>query len=99
MNFRLTLPLKIGLGFGALGILLTVIGIMRGNVPANAASIFLALLIGGGVWFIVAWAVATAAVDVAPRCAPARALMAELWVPPRVQPTTGESPSVSSDLI
>jgi len=29
--------------------------------PANVA---VALLLGGGVWFIIAWAVATAAVDV-----------------------------------
>jgi drug/metabolite transporter (DMT)-like permease len=61
---RLSLPVKIGLGFGLLGIFLTVIGIFRGNVPLNPASIAIALLIGGGVWFVVAWAVATAAVDV-----------------------------------
>jgi hypothetical protein len=57
-------PLKIGLGFGLLGILLTVVGIVRGNVPPNPASIGMALLIGGGVWFVVSWAVATAAADV-----------------------------------
>jgi len=56
--------IKIGLGFGLLGILLTVVGIMRGNVPLQPASIGMALLIGGGVWFVVAWAVATAATDV-----------------------------------
>lgn len=61
---NLSIPLRVGLGFGALGILLTVIGIARGNVPANPASIGMALLIGGGVWFLVSWAVATAAVDV-----------------------------------
>jgi hypothetical protein len=37
---------------------------VRGTVPANPASIAIALLIGGGVWFLVSWAVATAAVDV-----------------------------------
>ena len=61
---QLSLPLKIGLIFGAIGILLTVVGIARGNVPANPASIGVALLIGGGFWFLVSWAVATAAVDV-----------------------------------
>ncbi len=61
---NLSLPIKIGLGFGLLGILLTVVGIFRGNVPTNPASIAVALLIGGGVWFVVSWAVATAAVDV-----------------------------------
>ena len=60
----MNLPIKIGLGFGLAGIVLTLIGITRGNVPPNPASIAMALLIGGGVWFVVAWAVATAAVDV-----------------------------------
>ena len=57
-------PIKVGVGFGLLGILLTVVGIVRGNVPLQPASIGMALLIGGGVWFVVAWAVATAAADV-----------------------------------
>ena len=57
-------PIKVGLVFGLLGILLTVVGIVRGNVPLQPASIGMALLIGGGVWFVVAWAVATAATDV-----------------------------------
>lgn len=61
---NLSAPLKIGLSFGLLGILLTVVGIVRGNVPPNPASIGIALLIGGGVWFVVSWAVATAAADV-----------------------------------
>lgn len=61
---NLSAPLKIGLGFGLLGILLTMVGIVRGNVPPNPASIGMALLIGGGVWFVVSWAVATAAADV-----------------------------------
>ena len=61
---KLSTPLKIGLIAGGLGIGLTVVGIIRGNVPPNPASIGMALLIGGGVWFLVAWAVASAAVDV-----------------------------------
>lgn len=61
---KLSTPLKVGLSFGLLGIILTIIGIIRGNVPLNPASVGMALLIGGGVWFIVSWAVATAAVDV-----------------------------------
>jgi len=61
---KLSLPIKIGLGFGLAGIALTLVGIARGNVPPNPASIAMALLIGGGVWFVVSWAVATAAVDV-----------------------------------
>jgi hypothetical protein len=61
---RLSVPLKVGIGFGTLGIVLTLIGIVRGNVPPNPASIAIALVIGGGMWFLVSWAVATAAVDV-----------------------------------
>jgi hypothetical protein len=61
---RLTLPVKIGLSFGLAGLLLTIIGIVRGQVPLAPLNIAIALLIGGGVWFVVAWAVATAAVDV-----------------------------------
>ena len=60
----LSLPLKIALIFAALGIALTVVGVVRGNVPLNPASIGMALLIGGGSWFLVSWAVATAAMDV-----------------------------------
>ncbi len=61
---RLTTPIKVGLLFGGIGLALTIIGIIRGNVPSNPASMGMALLIGGGVWFLVSWAVAAAAVDV-----------------------------------
>ncbi len=61
---RVSLPVKIGLGFAAAGLLLTFVGIVRGQVPLAPLNIAIALLIGGGVWFVVAWAVASAAVDV-----------------------------------
>jgi hypothetical protein len=61
---RISMPLRVGLAFGLLGLVLTVVGIVRGTVPNNPASIAMALLIGGGVWFVVSWAVATAAADV-----------------------------------
>lgn len=61
---RLSGPVKAGLIAAALAILLVVIGILRGNVPLNPLSILLALLIGGGSWGVVVWAVATAALDV-----------------------------------
>lgn len=64
MNMKAAGPVKVGAIFGLVGILLTLVGIYRGNVPLNPASIGMALLIGGGVWFLVAWAVATAAADV-----------------------------------
>ena len=61
---RLSGPLKIGLIAAALGIALALVGIARGNVPLNPTSVLLALLISGGSWGLVAWAVATAAYDV-----------------------------------
>jgi hypothetical protein len=63
-GWRWSAPLKIGASAAALGLLLSVIGIARGQVPINPLSILLALLISGGMWGLVAWAIATAAVDV-----------------------------------
>ncbi|NOZ70447.1 MAG: hypothetical protein GXP38_00805 [Chloroflexi bacterium] len=57
-------PLKVGLIAASIGILFAVIGIFRGVVPPRAASILMAILISGGSWGIVAWAIATAAYDV-----------------------------------
>ena len=64
MREKLSIPLRVGIGFGIVGMALTMAGIVRGNVPLHPANIAVALLIGGGVWFVVAWAVTTAAVDV-----------------------------------
>lgn len=64
MSQKLSTPVKVGLLFGLIGVLLTIVGIVRGNVPSNPASMAVALLIGGGVWYLVSWAVAAAAVDV-----------------------------------
>ncbi|NOX63367.1 MAG: hypothetical protein GXP42_15695 [Chloroflexi bacterium] len=64
MISKLSGPLKIGLLFALLGVALVVVGIVRGTVPPNPLSIFMALLIGGGSWGVVAWAIATAARDV-----------------------------------
>ena len=61
---RWPLPLRVALIFAAAGIALAIIGIIKGTVPANLLSIFLALLISGGSWGVVSWAVATAIVDV-----------------------------------
>lgn len=58
------LPLRVGLAFAAAGIILAIGGIIRGTVPAQPLSILLALLISGGSWGVVSWAVTTAIVDV-----------------------------------
>ncbi len=58
-------PLKIGVGCALLGIALTVIGIFRDpTTPVTAWSLIVGSLIAGGVWGIVSWAIATAAVEV-----------------------------------
>jgi hypothetical protein len=59
-----SLPLRVGLIFAAAGIILAIVGIIRGTVPAQPLSILLALLISGGSWGVVSWAVTTAIVDV-----------------------------------
>lgn len=61
---RLSLPLRVGLIFAAAGIILAIVGIIRGAVPPQPLSILLALLISGGSWGVVSWAVTTAVVDV-----------------------------------
>ncbi len=61
---RRSLPVKVGLIFGTVALILAIIGIARGSVPLNPASIALALLISAGSWFLVSWAITIAAVDV-----------------------------------
>ncbi|MCK6627349.1 MAG: hypothetical protein L6R45_19500 [Anaerolineae bacterium] len=62
---RLDGPLKVGLVFAALGIILTVIGIFRDpTTPVTAWSLGVGSLISGVTWGLVSWAIATAAVEV-----------------------------------
>lgn len=65
LNFwrRLSLPLKVGIVFGSLGALMTVIGLIRqGNL--HPLSILLGILIPGLAWGIVSWAITFAVVEV-----------------------------------
>jgi hypothetical protein len=58
-------PVKIGLILGLLGALLTVIGLLLGNLaPLTVRSLLLGILLGGGSWGLVSWAIASAAADV-----------------------------------
>ena len=62
---RLNGPLKVGLFFALLGIILTVIGILRDPTTPNTAwSLGVGSLISGVTWGLVSWAIATAAVEV-----------------------------------
>ena len=61
---RLGTPEKIGLAFGFLGALLTVIGLFMGNLATlTLRSLLLGILLGGGSWGLVSWAIASAASD------------------------------------
>ncbi len=61
---RLNGPARIGLAAGLLGALLTVIGLLTGNLaPLTIRSVLLGILLGGGSWGVVSWAIAAAAAD------------------------------------
>ena len=75
-------PVGMGILFGCIGLLLTMVGILRGEVPLQPASIVVALALGGGVWFVIAWAVATAARDVETDVAAAEAPVGEPTIAP-----------------
>jgi len=63
---KLSGPAKIGLALGLLGALLTVAGLFTGNfAPLTLRSLLLGILIGGGSWGVVSWAIAAAAADAA----------------------------------
>jgi len=61
---RLNGPLKIGVIFGLIGVILAVIGMFRGFAPMTFRSFAMAILISGLSWGIVSWAIAAAAVEV-----------------------------------
>ena len=61
---QLSGPVKIGLALGLIGALLTVAGLFSGDfAPLNARTLLLGILIGGGSWGVVSWAIAAAASD------------------------------------
>ena len=59
-------PLKVGLVLGLIGAVLTVIGLPMGNLaPLTARSLILGVVLGGGSWGVVSWAIAVVAADTA----------------------------------
>ena len=57
-------PVKIGLVMGLIGALLTIAGLLFGNLaPLTLRSLLLGILLGGGSWGVVSWAIASAASD------------------------------------
>lgn len=62
---QLSGPVKIGLVLGLVGALLTVVGLLMGNLaPLTVRSLLLGILLGGGSWGVVSWAIASAAAEV-----------------------------------
>lgn len=64
--YKLSGPVKIGLLFAVIAIIMALIGIFKGSstTPITFRSILMAVLISGGTWGIVSWAIATAVVEV-----------------------------------
>jgi len=61
---RLGGPVKIGLVVGLIGAVLTVIGLFTTHfAPLTWRSLLLGILLGGGSWGVVSWAIAAAAAD------------------------------------
>ena len=57
-------PARIGFVLGFIGALLTVAGLLAGNLaPLTVWSLVLGVLLGGGSWGVVGWSVASAAAD------------------------------------
>lgn len=67
MNFlaRISGPVRVGLIFCTVAVILSIIGALRSTEPnAGVSSIIIATVISGVVWGVIAWAVATAVMDV-----------------------------------
>lgn len=73
---RLSGPVKVGIFFGGLAIVMAVVGLVKGSAtaPLTARSLIMAIIISGGTWGLVSWAIATAAVDVERDVAEAQAV-------------------------
>lgn len=62
---RLSGPVKVGILFALLAIALSSFGIVRNpDIPINIRTIFIATVIAGGTWGLIAWAIAEAIIDV-----------------------------------
>jgi hypothetical protein len=63
---RMSGPLKVGLAFALIAIIMAVIGLLRGasTAPLTVRSVVMAVVISGGTWGLISWAIATAVVEV-----------------------------------
>lgn len=60
---RLSGPVRVGLFFALLAIVLSLVGLGREH-NLSLRNIVLAIVLGGGTWGLISWALATAAADV-----------------------------------
>jgi len=61
---RASLPVKVGICFGLLGAVLAAIGLARGAFePFSWRGLAMAILLAGGSWGLVSWALATAMME------------------------------------
>ena len=63
---RLSGPVKIGIFFATVAIIMAVVGLIKDSAdnPVTLRGLLVAILISGGTWGLVSWAIATAAVEV-----------------------------------
>ena len=63
---RVSGPVKVGLAFAIIAIIMALVGLLRGSstTPLTVRSVLMAVLISGGTWGVVSWAIATAVVEV-----------------------------------
>ena len=63
---RLSGPVKVGFAFAIIAIVMALIGLLKGSstTPLTVRSVLMAVLISGGTWGVVSWAIATAVVEV-----------------------------------
>lgn len=64
MISRKSFPLLAGLTAAGIAAVLVIIGVFRGNVPAEGRAVAIALLVGSGSWGLLIWALARTAIDV-----------------------------------
>ena len=62
---RMNGPLKVGLAFAIIAIVMALVGLLKGSstTPLTARSVLMAVLSSGGTWGLVSWAIASAASD------------------------------------
>ena len=59
------LPVKIGLLFAAIAIILSVVGVIRNpNTPVTAQTLLIAAVVSGLTWGLISWAISAAVIDV-----------------------------------